>query len=152
MISQATRRRFFNSMSPGFVYKPPTKGFSALLTKDQEGWVEYIPQDVLHAMSYKVTTLTELSEAQLEKLHRQLDRLHAFNCGAAVTFRAQVKDLLKKNIDDFNPGLVVQRIGELLAQHQTDLKEFAGIQHLDLDQLEINDQLLWEAQEQGRTT
>lgn len=147
------RRRAFNlTDKPGLVWKPPSAGFSSMLRPEQMGSLVYIPHDVMHNMSYTIRTTRHLTEKEISVYKVKLDRLHAFNCGMASTFRAQVIDIMKKNVDSFNPELVVKKIAKILEEQKADLIRFAEIQHLDPTELEIADQLLWEAQMDGRTS
>lgn len=146
------RRAFHLDEKPGLVWKPPSAGFSSMLTKEQMGYLCYVPHDVMHNMSYTVRTTKHLTEKEISVYKVKLDRLHAFNCGMASTFRAQVEDVLKKNADNYNPGLVVEKIKKIIEEQKADLIRFSEIQHLDPTELEIADQLLWDAQMDGRTS
>lgn len=147
------RRRAFNlSDKPGLVWKPPSAGFSSMLSPEKMGYLHYLPHDVMHNMSYTIRTTKHLTEKEISVYKVKLDRLHAFNCGMASTFRAQVEDVMKKNVDNYNPGLVVEKINKIIEEQHADLIRFAEIQHLDPTELEIADQLLWEAKVDGRTS
>lgn len=146
------RRAWHLDEEPGLVYKPPSPGFSSMLTPEQMGYLCYVPHDIMHNMSYTIRSARRLTEKEISVYKVKLDRLHAFNCGMAATFKAQVEDLMKKNKDDYNPGLVVQKIQKLIEDQHADLVRFAEIQKLDPTELEIADQLLWEAQMDGRTS
>lgn len=125
---------------PHSTYKRPEPGFVALRPEGARGkLVRSYPSGVVLA-----TTLDrELTLQEITVLNKKLDRIHEFYLGQSVAFLLKAKVILK-DADDFNPGLAVKQLREVLVEANADLTRYATLNRVE--QFELADEALYQSE------
>jgi hypothetical protein len=137
-------------MLNGMRYIPPKPGFTALLATPDRARLIYSRDDITGSgitITYTLTFPSEPTTEEVMRIAERLDRVHEFHTGLAMGFMLQVSNILKENKgDEFNPGRAIRQITAAREEVIDNLKRYCEIQRLGKQQLEINDELIYQAE------